>query len=127
MSEGPFRVGQEVEVTFRARVAEVGTGRFDQGRSIIRLEGEEVPAGWLSPEDVKSIRIVSSPMPTAPGLYRVIAADAKQANMGEFHTDGYEFHYLNTQGQWSDIGWGFPSSSDAARLEGPSLFPSPLT
>lgn len=130
-SEGPYRVGQEVEISYRARVAEVIPGRTDGMPPLLRLEAlgsgdySSPPGGWLSPTKV-DVKVVREAMPSEPGLYRLKSSDPTQAHMGEWHTDGYEFHYLNTEGNWSDIGWGFPSGSDAEKLEGPLVLPENL-
>lgn len=54
---------------------------------------------------------MSDALPTEPGLYRT--PDRSQDHMDEWHTDGWEFHYLNNAGNWSDIGWGAPSPGQA--------------
>lgn len=57
------------------------------------------------------------------GLYRLKDSDKKypdpkhEESKGEWHTDGYEFHYLNTAGNWCDIGWGDPFDWDMDKLE----------
>jgi hypothetical protein len=43
-------------------------------------------------------------LPTEPGVYSLPATN--QAHLGNWHTDGIELHYLNADGNWSDVGWG---------------------
>lgn len=50
-------------------------------------------------------------LPTKPGIY-TCAAGTSQDYMGEWHTDGIEIHYLNTSGNWIDVGWGQPYKDD---------------
>jgi hypothetical protein len=58
-----YRVGQEVKVEYRARVAEVIAGIADGG-PILRLEAldshdySSPPGGWVSPDKV-NVQIVS--------------------------------------------------------------------
>jgi hypothetical protein len=48
----------------------------------------------------------TSGLPNVTGLYRT--PDDSQNDLGEHHTDHWQFHYLNSAGQWADIGWGAP-------------------
>jgi hypothetical protein len=113
-----YRVGQEVEVTYRARVAEVDAG-IGRPRSGVRLRLEALaPAvtGWVEPEAFGgfSIKVITPPLPTQQGMYaRVVGRESDD----EYDTDGFEFYYLNAQGNWCDVGWGQPSSTDV----GPNL------
>lgn len=56
-----------------------------------------------------------------PGLYRLNVTTKRfptnQDHMGYYHTDDYEFHYLNSNGNWVDIGWGDPFTWDVDKLE----------
>lgn len=123
-SEGPYRVGQEVEVSYRARVEEVGTGHLD---GFVRLGTAAGTTGWVRPSREEfTVTVVREPLPEKPGLYRMKADDPKQAHMGLWHSDGYEFHYLNTQNNWVDIGYGTPSMNDGLKLEGPLVLPTEL-
>lgn len=112
-----YRVGQEVEVTYRARVAEVDPG-IGRPRAGVRLRLEPLaPAvtGWVEPESFGgfSIKVVQEPLPTEPGMYaKVVRRDEKN----EWDTDGFEFFYLNRHGKWCDVGWGQPPSSDGPLL-----------
>lgn len=47
-----FRVGQQVRLTITARVVEVRTRSYDGEGILLRLEGGEVPIGWIDPEEV---------------------------------------------------------------------------
>jgi hypothetical protein len=49
---------------------------------------------------------VVSNLPTKPGWY-TLPSDS-QSDMEEWHTNGQEIHYLNTSGNWIDVGWGPP-------------------
>jgi hypothetical protein len=123
-SEGPYAVGQEVEVSYRARVAEVVAGRDEGVPPLLRLEAlqshdySSPPGGWLSPAKV-SVKVIAEALPTTPGMYYMQSDDPRQEHMGAHHTDGHEFHYLNHQGNWVDVGWGQPHHTDAPKLKGP--------
>lgn len=128
-SEGPYRVGQEVEVTYRARVVEVGTGSDagDTHSQCIRLENERGKTGWIVPShEAITVTVVSEPLPTEPGIYRMADPTAARDYVGPYHTGGYRFHYLNSDGNWADIGWGSPGRSDGMNLEGPLVLPAEL-
>lgn len=106
-----FRVGQEVQVTYRARVAEVGSEHPDREGRIIRLETNAIPTGWVDPrQEGLTVAIVTEPLPTIPGMY--YEPISEQEHMGKYHTDGKEFHYLNSDGNWCDVGWGTPSGDE---------------
>lgn len=108
-----YRVGQEVEVTYRARVAEVVTGNPLPGSTLLRLEAVESgnyatpPGGWVSPVAV-NVTVVKEVLPTQQGMYALVVG-RKQDD--EYDTDGFEFYYLNAQGNWCDVGWGQPTAS----------------
>jgi hypothetical protein len=114
-----YRVGQEVEVTYRARVAEVDAG-IGRPRSGVRVRLEPVASvvtGWVDPEaKALTIKVLREPLPDEPGMYRMLMARGNQENMGTHHIDGYEFYYLNSDGNWCDVGWGQPAESMSARL-----------
>jgi hypothetical protein len=120
-SEGPYRVGQTVEVSYAARVAEVVSGIAGRG-TLLRLEAlgsqdySSPPGGWLAPEKV-NVRIVAEPLPTDPGMYLCSVGLAAQDGMGNYHADGCEFYYLTSEQRWVDIGWGQPD--DSMVLKGP--------
>lgn len=107
-----FRVGQEVIVSYHARVAEVGSQHpYREGR-IIRLETNAIPTGWIDPsQEGLSVTVISNPLPTVPGMY-CTQEGVPQSHMGDRHTDGKEFFYLNGDGNWCDVGWGVPSGDD---------------
>jgi len=106
-----FRVGQEVQVTYRARVVEVGSVHPPREGRVIRLETNAIPTGWVDPaQDGLTIAIVSQPLPTMPGMYYEFVGG--QDHMHERHTDGKEFFYLNAEGNWCDVGWGSPSGDE---------------
>ena len=108
-----YRVGQEVLVSYYARVAEVGAGHPQREGRVIRLETTAIPTGWIDPaSEGLTVTIVSSPLPTEPGMYWQMDASGKQGEMGDHHTDGKEFHYLNGQGVWVDVGFGFPTNDE---------------
>ena len=108
-----FRVGQEVCVTYYARVAEVGAEHTHRAGRVIRLETSAIPTGWIDPsQEGLTVTIVSEPLPVEPGMYWQADASGRQSTMGEYHTDGKEFHYLNGQGKWVDVGWGDPSGDE---------------
>ena len=116
-----FRVGQEVRVVHFARVAEIGLDYNPRGQGVIRLETNTAPTGWVDPaQDGLTIDIISEPLPIEPGLYWQADASGRQGTMGDHHTDGKEFHYLNGQGVWVDLGFGAPPSADEPiyRVEG---------
>lgn len=123
-----FRVGQEVEVSYRARVVEVHTGSAGEGQPILRLEALDShdyaspPGGWVAPDKV-TVVVVKEPFPTEPGLYAVQFEETAEEHerhsrdTGRYYgSDGWEFFYLNTEGNWVDIGFGDPSESQAALL-----------
>ena len=117
---GTFRVGQEVEVTSRARVAEVSTGSAGHAPPILRLEPldgsyNSPPGGWVDPQAV-TVSVTREPLPSKPGIYW--CNDTDQSSMTQWHTDGRQFHYLNTEGNWVDVGWGQPTVNDMP-LNGP--------
>jgi hypothetical protein len=94
-------------------VAEVFTGTDDNEAIALRLEGLSAsythpPGGWVSTTSV-DVTIVGEAMPKAPGLYWQ-ETEEDQVSLGNFHTDGREFYYLNTSKEWVDIGFGFPST-----------------
>lgn len=47
------------------------------------------------------------------GMYRM---GVDQNSDERWHTDGWEFHYLNSDGDWCDIGFGMPSHDDLTKL-----------
>lgn len=124
MSEGPYRVGQEVEVTYGARVAEVYAG--GDGVPVLRLEPLDhshasPPGGWVNPQIV-NVKVVQETLPTAPGMYWAADGPASQAHMGNDHTDGKRFFYRNASSQWVDVGFGAPHPHDCPLIpltEGP--------
>jgi len=106
-----FRVGQEVLVSYRARVVEVGSVHPPREGRVIRLETNAIPTGWVDPaQEGLTIAIVSNPLPTIPGMYYEFVGG--QDHMHERHTDGKEFFYLNSEGNWCDVGWGSPSGDE---------------
>lgn len=117
---GTFRVGQTVRVTYTARVAEVGGTNPHGASRIIRLETDAIPTGWVDPsQEGLDISVIHTPMPTEPGVYWTLNNKMSKKEYGEYHTDGIEFHYLNTDGLWSDIGWGQPGSTQVlTRVDG---------
>lgn len=120
-----FRVGQEVEVTYRARVDSVHTGETG-GKTLrlVRPDGSAPPPwGWIATQFV-TIEVRGSGLPTQSGLYRR-PLPAEEQTEDDYHSDGWEFHYLNSSGNWVDIGWGQPRKSEAEELEGP-LLPTPF-
>lgn len=65
---------------------------------------------------VTVVEKAAAPLPTEPGVY--ITPSGSQDYLAEYHTDHHEVHYLNTAGNWCDIGWGAPLSHDSlTRLE----------
>jgi hypothetical protein len=115
-----FRVGQEVEVTVRARVAQVFPGPAGGSEAMVRLEVEEPnpPLGWVDPNRV-TVAVIRQPLPTEPGLYaiqKVQDASVLVSHDALWETDGYEFYYLNQHGRWCDIGWGDPGTDVGALL-----------
>lgn len=112
-AESPtFRVGQEVQVSYRARVAEViARSAVADGGPALRLEPVDgthhsPPGGWVDPTQV-IVEVTADALPDKPGIYW--ANDEDQHAMDRWHTDGKQFHYLNTSGQWCDVGWGQPN------------------
>lgn len=126
MSE--YRRGQEVEVSYRARVVETIAGSPDGTAPALRLEPidrshHSPPGGWVDPSIV-NVKVLRQPLPTAPGIYWKVADDQK--HMGDYHTDGREYHYLNSVGLWVDIGWGGPhESEDGSKYHGPLVQAGP--
>lgn len=125
MESQTFRVGQEVEVTYRARVAEVDAG-IGRPRAGVRLRLEALaPAvtGWVEPSSFGgfSIKVVSeAPLPTEPGMYaKAVVREPRPAESEDdfWETDGLEFFYLNEHGNWCDVGWGSPAKDDGADLQ----------
>lgn len=47
-------------------------------------------------------------LPTEAGAYS--APTGAQSELGAWHTDSVEIHYLNADGNWCDMGWGQPTS-----------------
>lgn len=116
-----YRVGQEVEVSYRARVAEVvpGGAADGSGAPLLRLEAVQSgdystpPGGWLSPARV-NVKVVQEALPATPGLYaKAVTSDPED----EWDPDGFEFYYLNNRGNWCDVGWGAPSLNDGGLLK----------
>lgn len=106
-----FRVGQEVRVTYTARVAEVGGPHAHREGRIIRLETSAIPTGWVDPtQEGLDIDVINEPLPTEPGMYSTPVEAMQSDVFGPHHTDGQEFYYLNTDGEWVDIGFGIASS-----------------
>ena len=113
MSEVTYRVGQELQITFVARVAEVGALHDQQEGRIVRLETNANPTGWINPDDeALTIEVLTPPLPIDPGMYWQADAVGRQGTLGEQHTDGKEFHYLNGQGVWVDLGFGTPDADE---------------
>lgn len=119
-----YRVGQEVEVTVRARVAQVFPGPAGGSEAMVRLEVEEPnpPLGWIDPNRV-TVTVVRDSLPTEPGLYAYATQESDEEKVrlskdaGAYYgQDGWKFFYLNEAGNWADIGWGDPSPSEAALL-----------
>lgn len=110
-----FQVGQEVRVSYTARVAEVGgTHPHREGR-IIRLETDAIPTGWVDPEqEGLSIEVTGVPLPDQPGLYARYVGRGGPNDL--WTTDGQEFYYLNDHGNWCDLGWGGPSPDIGIQL-----------
>lgn len=111
-----YRVGQEVEVTYRARVAEVDAG-IGRPRAGVRVRLEPVASvvtGWVDPEaKALTIKVMQEPLPSEPGMYaKTVLTPADDA----WNVDGFEFYYLNSHGNWCDMGWGQPSPDDGGRL-----------
>jgi hypothetical protein len=108
-----FRVGQEVCVSYYARVAEVGAEHPHREGRVIRLETNAIPTGWIDPsQEGLTVTVVSQPLPTVPGMYYEHEEGEGQRHMGEYHTDGKRFYYLNARGNWCDVGWGAPSGDE---------------
>ena len=62
-------------------------------------------------------------LPTEPGIYS--APDTHpNALSSDWHTDGIKLYCLNTTGNWADVGWGRPHTSDAPLTR---LAPVPVT
>lgn len=119
--EGRFRVGQEIEVTFRARVDTIGsisTGGMDPhllvSASLFGNNGDEGKT-WIDPDEAQTLRVVRQVLPTKSGMYTKHTGGIPFDD--EFHTDGKEFYYLNSLGKWCDVGWGMPVDGDADLLE----------
>jgi hypothetical protein len=110
MTEG-YRVGQEVEVTYRARVAEVGTRGVDGVVDLLRLESDVSAVGWVDPHII-GVEVIRGSLPIEPGVYRKQGPVPKNFEDAH-HTDSWEFYYLNCDGFWSDLGWGEPTPGDA--------------
>lgn len=116
--KGPYRAGQRVRVTYEARVAEVSAGDSATNTPILlRLETEVGTTGWVNPDkEFLSVTILSQPLPTEPGLYGFQGDASWNDQSGGYHTDGWQFYYLNTQKNWVDIGWGAPYVEQAEAL-----------
>lgn len=110
-----FQVGQEVRVSYTARVAEVGSTHPHREGRLVRLETSAIPTGWVDPEqEGLSIEVTSVPLPTQPGLYATF--NPAKDDQGQWTFDGYQFYYLNSHASWCDVGWGQPDPTDAALL-----------
>ena len=113
--QGPFRVGQEVTVTIKGQIKKVVGGNTTQ--ILVEGKGDEPHLSWISPyRPHVNVQVTGEPLPTEPGMYRT---DKQEPAEGvgipvrvPYHTDGWEFFYLNTDGDWVDVGWGSPSPSD---------------
>lgn len=115
MSErGPYRVGQEVRVTYTARVAEVGEVHSHREGRVIRLESAAIPTGWIDPDqEGLDVEVIGNPLPTEPGMYWSQVKDGdSQGYMGNAHTDGKRFYYRNASLEWVDVGFGAPHPDD---------------
>jgi hypothetical protein len=74
-----------------------------------------VPTGWVDPEqDGLSIEVTSVPLPSQPGLYAIF--DPNYDGGDKWAHDGHSFYYLNSHGNWADVGWGGPGPTDGSRL-----------